>query len=106
MESNSAARTRTRTQTRQLELELEAALYFGLQRALGLDLESQASLSFRCTSSQVTEARTGAVRAGVVAKPSPLGDEMGEFEGGWAMSPDAGNPSFPRAIPHGMLIID
>ena len=61
-----------------------------------LDLGLQASLSFRCTSSQVivnikavrlfqnhdkliTEARTGSLRprAGVVAKPSPLGDERG-----------------------------
>ena len=56
--------------------------------------------------SKITEARTGAPRAGVVAKPSPLGDERGEFEGGWAMVVDVTNPSFPRAIPHGTVIID
>ena len=83
--SNSNSDSNAATQTCIRELELEPALYFGLQRALGLDLESQAYLSFRCTSSQVTEARTAAVRARVVAKPSPLGDERGEFEEGWAM---------------------
>ena len=55
---------------------------------------------------EFTEARTAAVRAGVVAKPSPLGDERGEFEGGWAMVVDGANPAFPRAIPHGTVIID
>ena len=54
----------------------------------------------------ITEARTAAVRAGVVAKPSPLGDERGEFEGGWAMCPDGTNPAFQEDISHGMLIID
>ena len=60
-ETRPRTRTRARTRTRTLQvklgstrqLEFEPELYFGLQRALGLDLESQASLSFRCTSSQV-----------------------------------------------------
>ena len=34
--------TATRTRQRELELELKPELYFGLQRALGLDLELQA----------------------------------------------------------------
>ncbi len=25
---------------------------------------------------------------------------------GWAVDPDGGNPAFPRAIPHGTVIID
>ena len=53
----------------------------------------------------ITEARTGR-ELELLRKPSPLGDERGEFEGGWAVEPDAGNSAFPRAIPHGTVIID
>ena len=62
-------------------LGLERKLEPGIQRELVLVRGIQAGLSFRCTSSQViiTEARTGSLRprVGVVAKPSPLGDERG-----------------------------
>ena len=42
----------------------------------------------------------------LLRKPSPLGDERGEFEGGWAVVLNGTNPAFPRAIPHGTVIID
>ena len=53
---------------------------------------------------QVTEARIGPCELELLRKPSPLGDERGEFEGGWAMCPDVPNPAFPQAIHHGMVI--
>ena len=62
---------------------------------------------FRCVGLRtrailITEARTGR-ELELLRKPSPLGDERGEFEGGWAVCPDVRNPAFPRAIPHGMV---
>ena len=45
----------------------------------------------------VTEARIGR-ELELLRKPSPLGDERGEFEGGWTMFPDALNPAFLQAI--------
>ena len=53
----------------------------GSLRGDGLCVRMVATLHFSQLSPTVTEARTAAVRAGVVAKPSPLGDERGEFEG-------------------------
>ena len=35
----------------------------------------------------VTEARIGHRELELLRKPSPLGDERGEFEGGWAVEP-------------------
>ena len=45
-------------------------------------------------------------RAGVVAKPSPLGDERGEFGGRLGYGTAGGKPAFQRAIPHGTVIVD
>ena len=50
-----------------------------------------------------TEARIGG-ELELLRKPSPLGDERGEFEGGWAHDLNGRNPAFPRAIPHGMVV--
>ena len=46
------------------------------------------------------------MRAGVVAKPSPLGDERGSVREIGLCPTDGGNLAFQPAIPKGMLIID
>ena len=47
----------------------------------------------------VTEARIGHRELELLRKPSPLGDERGEFEGGWAMDAVDANLLFRRLTP-------
>ena len=68
-------------------------------------LKSREPRASRVTSRIITEARTGR-ELELLRKPSPLGDERGEFEGGWAVDAVDATLHFSGLTPTARWLLD